>query len=245
MLCLWNTVPRCPWQTPDYYASEEKILTPNQFQRIHRNSWVSSSDTFIPMPWWYACEKSPDEWPQIDKSRHPVIISLDAATTNDCFGLLMVCRHPEKKDEIVVLYSQKWTPGFNGKIDFQGTDENMGPEKILRKLIGEYNVIQVAYDPHQLHDMATRLNREHLAWFREFSQGDDRLIADAQLRDLIRDRRIWYRGEKDLTEHLQNADATEDPQERKIRIIKRAERLKVDLAVCLSMATHEALRLNL
>jgi phage terminase large subunit-like protein len=245
MLCLWNTVPRCPWQSPEYYASEATTLTPNQFERMHRNKWVSSSDTFIPMPWWFACERSPDEWPTIDKQRHPVIVSLDAATTNDCFGLLMLGRHPNKKDELVILYSQKWSAGFAGKIDFQGTEEHPGPERVLRKLIAEYNVIQVAYDPHQLHDMATRLNREHLAWFHEFSQGDDRLIADAQLRDLIRDKRIWYRGEVDLTEHLQNSNATEDPQERKIRIIKRTERLKIDLAICLSMASHEALRLNL
>jgi phage terminase large subunit-like protein len=34
LLCLWNTKPRCPWQTSDYYASEAAVLTPNEFNRI-------------------------------------------------------------------------------------------------------------------------------------------------------------------------------------------------------------------
>lgn len=244
MLCLWNTVPRCPWQTPEYYASESKVLTPNQFARIHRNQWVSTSDTFVPMEWWFACKREAGEWPEIPKS-HPHIIALDAAVSGDCFGLTLGCRHPKIKDEVMVQYAQKWTPEPNGKINFQGTEEREGPERVLRRLIRDYNVIEVAYDPFQLHDMATRLGQEHLAWFRAYSQGSDRLIADSGLRDLIRDRRIWHRGEHDLTEHIQNADVQEDKEDRKLRLVKRAEKLKIDLAVCTSMMARELLRLNL
>lgn len=246
MLCLWNTVPRCPWQTQDYYAAEAKTLTPNQFDRIHRNQWVSNTDTFVPMEWWASCQRDPATWPKVENT-YPRIISLDAAVSGDCFGLWMGCRHPDLAlhDQILVEYAQKWTPPPQGKIDFQGTEEHPGPELVLRRLIKDYNVIEVAYDPHQLHDMATRLSREHLAWFRAFSQGDDRLIADAQMRGLIRDRKFWHRGEPDLTEHINNADAMEDKEERKIRIVKRAESMKVDLAVCQSMGSHELLRLNL
>lgn len=244
MLCLWNTVPRCPWQTPEYYASEAKVLTPNQFSRIHRNQWVSSVDTFVPIAWWYACQRKVEEWPSVP-NMYPRIIALDAAVSGDCFGLVMGCRHPQIPNEILAEFSQKWRPGMDGKIDFQGSEEHPGPERVLRKLIGEYNVIEVAYDPFQLHDMATRLGQEHLAWFRPFSQGNDRLIADQGLHDLIRDRRVWHRGEADLTEHIQNADAQEDKEDRKMRLVKRAEKLKIDLAVCLSMLCRELLRLNL
>ena len=70
-------------------------------------------------------------------------------------------------------------------------------------------------------------------------------MADSQLRDLIRDRRFWHRGEPDLLEHMQNANAKIDDQDSKIRIVKRADRLKIDLAVAASMGSHELLRLNL
>lgn len=246
MLCLWNTIPRCPWQTPEYYKSEEMILLPNQFQRVHRNQWVTSEETFIPMEWYYACRREQSDWPEINQEKHPMVVSMDAATTNDNFGLWMGCRHPTKPNDVLTIYARKWKPNpFTHKIDFMGTEEKPGPEMELRKLLKNYNVIQVAYDPYQLHDMATRMKQEGLAWFREFPQGQQRTIADSQLRELIRDRRFWHRGEVDLEEHIHNADAKIDPQDSKIRLIKRADSLKIDLAVAASMGCHELLRLNL
>lgn len=244
MLCLWNTQPRCPWQNKEYYSSEAQILPPNQFDRMHRNQWVSSEETFIPMSWWDACDRS-SEWPTYGKKKHPMVISMDAGISDDNFGMAMTCRHPTIKDDILLEFCKKWQPKPGHKIDFQGTEENPGPERILRWLINNYNVVQVNYDPFQLHDLSTRLMKEGLAWFKPFNQGNDRLVADSQIRDLIRDRRIWHRGEKDMREHIQNADAKLDVQDTKVRIVKRAEKLKVDLLVCLSMASYETLRLNL
>lgn len=246
MLCLWNTQPRCPWQTSEYYASEEKTLTPNQFQRIHRNQWVSPSETFVPMEWWYACKREEADWPKIPPT-YPRIIIMDAAVSGDSFGVAMGCRHPDPAlhEHILVEYARRWMPPPHGKIDYQGTPERPGPELELRRLVKEYNIVEVGYDTFQLHDLATRLGREHLAWFRPFGQVGERLEADSDLRTLIRDRRIWHRGEVDLTEHIQNADAQEDKEDRKLRIVKRAEKMKIDLAVCLSMLSAELLRLNL
>ena len=244
MLCLWNTVPRCPWQTAEYYRSEEKVLVSADFRRMHRNQWVSSTETFLPMEWFDECRRDNATWPEIDKIHNSFIISLDAGTTNDNFGLFMGCRHPKFPNDVLTIYSQKWAP-VNGKIDFQGTEENPGPELVLRRLIKEYNVIEVAYDPTQLYDLCNRLYKEGLAWFRPFNQGQARLIADSQLRDLIRDKHFWHRGEPDLREHFQNANAQIDSEEHKIRIVKRVENLKIDLCVAASMGSHELLRLNL
>jgi hypothetical protein len=170
---------------------------------------------------------------------------MDAAVSDDTFGLLMGGRHKDEESHTCIRYARKWTPPKAGKIDFVGTEENPGPEMELRRLIKEYNVIEVAYDPYQLHDLATRLSREGLAWFRPFSQAGDRLVADSELRDKIRDRQIHHSGEADLREHIQNANAAVDKEDRKLRIVKRMSKLKIDLAVCLSMCNHEVMRLNL
>lgn len=245
MLCMWNTQPRCPWHTKAYYGEEEKILPPNQFQRIHRNQWVSNTETFVPMPWVYACQRSNEEWPEVEE-RHPVVVAMDAATSNDCFAIYAGCRHPDNPGDILTLYARKWSPNrYTGKIDFQGNELSPGPEMELRRLIDTYNVVQVTYDPYQLHDLSTRLKQEGLAWFKAFNQGTDRLVADSQFRDLIRDRRFWYRNEADLVEHLQNANAKIDENDSKVRIVKRVDRLKIDLAVAASMACHNLLYLNL
>lgn len=245
MLCLWNTQPRCPWQTKEYYASESKFLPENQFQRIHRNQWVTSTETFVPMEWFDACRREQSEWPAVDNKRHPHVIALDAAVSDDTFGIWMGCRHPLLKTDVLTQYARKWQPRQGHKLDFQGTPDNPGPELELRRLIREYNVVQVCYDPYQLHDMSTRLKQEGLAWFKSFNQGNDRLLSDSQIRDLIRDRRLWHRGEADLREHAQNADAKVDSEDHKIRIVKRAERLKIDVLIAASMGSYEILRLNL
>lgn len=245
MLCLWNTVPRCPWQVADYYREEKRIQLPNEYARMHENKWVTKQETFAPLQWFLACKHAEDEWPKYDKKKQPMVVSMDAGVSDDNFGMWMGCRHPQSKDEVLTEYVNKWMPPEGGTIDFQGTDENPGPEKELRRLIEEYNVVEVAYDPHQLHDMATRLMKEGLAWFRPFNQGEDRLLADNGIRGLFRDRKIWHRGEKDFQDHYQNADAKTDGEDRKIRIVKRADQLKIDILVAASMGSFEVLRLNL
>lgn len=245
MLCLWNTQPRCPWQTKEYYRSEEQILPPNQFRRIHRNQWVSSEEQFVPPEWWASCKHTANEWPEYDKSRQSMVIGLDAGVSDDNFGLWMGCRHPQIPDTTLIVYHKKWMPPNGGKIDFYGTEEDPGPERVVEKLCKEYNVVCVTYDPTQLHDMTTRLAKKGIAWFKPFNQGQDRLIADGQYRDMIRERRIWHRGEPDLEEHINNSNAQVDSEERKIRIVKRSEKLKIDLTVAGSMGNHILHKLNL
>jgi len=260
MLCLWNKLPRNPWQTKEYYAAEAAVLPPNQFQRMHRNEWVSSTETFVPMEWWHACRRADSEWPAYEErpERHDpahrpftkenwnFIITLDAAVSGASLGLWMGCRHPRYPQDVLEVFAQKWEPsGKDHKIDFYGTDENPGMERVLRKLLAEYNVVEVAYDEFQLHSLCSRLKQEGLAWFRNFPQTSERLIGDSLFRDMIRERRYWHRGNPDMATHVQNADAKIDPEDRRIRIVKRAERLNVDLAVCAAMGCRELMRLNL
>lgn len=226
MLCFWNTRPRCPWQTEEYYASEAVTILPDEFQRIHRNQWVSSTAKFVPDEWWEVCAGTLPAFSQ----NEPMILALDAGISDDCFGIVGVSRN-------YVRYSQKWTPPVNGKIDFQGTVDEPGPEREVERLCKTYNIKEVRYDPHQLHDMATRLANKLRVPFVEFSQGEDRLRSDKQLYDKIRDKRIIHNGDPDLTEHISNANAKKENE--KLRIVKRTEKLKIDLAVALSMAAYE------
>ena len=238
---MWNDRGRMPWHTPEYYGQEEGVLIPNEFRRLHGNEWVSSVDVFVEKAWWNACQK--DIPPSQDND--PWIVALDAGVSGDNFAVVAVSRLPGEETHSAVRYAKRWLPPKGGKIDFQGTKEDPGPEMELRRLIEAHNVIQIAYDPYQLEDMAGRLRKEGLGWFKAFSQAKDRLIADSQLRLMIMECRVHHSGEHDLKEHVGNANAKIDPEERKIRIVKRSELLKVDLAVALSMANGECMRLNL
>jgi phage terminase large subunit-like protein len=231
LLILWNTRPRNPWQTDDYYAQEAAMLAPNEFLRLHRNQWVSSLDTFVPPEWWHACHRPLPEL----QSRQPMVFALDAAVSNDTFGIVGISRHG---NDIAVRYARRWLPPKGGKIDYEG------PKQEILRLSKEYNIVEWAYDDFQLHDLATTMIHDGVGWFRKFPQGAPRAIADKTLFDLIRDRRIYHSGEPDLEEHILNCNAVQEG-ETKMRLIKKSESRKIDLAVCLSMAASEALRLNM
>jgi phage terminase large subunit-like protein len=230
MLALWNTQPRCPWQTEDYYAQEAATLTASEFARMHRNQWASALNAFVQGEWWDGCQGA---LPPLGNK--PIIVAMDAAVSGDCFAMVAVSRTGDKPE---VRYVGVWYPPKGGTIDFSG------PEGELRRLCREHNVLEVAYDPFQLHDMATRLHKAGVAFFKPFNQGQDRLIADKQLYDIIVNRRMVHQGEPLLREHLTNAGSKVEG-ENKLRIVKRAETSKIDAAVALSMAVDRALYYNI
>lgn len=233
---------RMPWQQgergAEYYANEAATQRPLQMQRLHANEWVSAESSFVPIELWDACL---NPLPLTPGERTPLVVALDAAVTGDCFGMAVVSRDPANPKEGVALRAaRKWDPPKGGAIDFRG------PEAALRDLCRDYNVTEIAYDPYQLTDFAARLTAEGIGWFRSFPQGQDRLKADKGLYDLIVQRRIRHDGNPDVRDHIANANAkTGTAEDSKLRLVKKSENRKIDLAVATSMASAECLRLLL
>lgn len=229
LFCLWNVYPWLPWQTPEYYAQEEAILEPSEFLRMHRNKWASSLDKFVPDEWILACRD--DYMPPMEKDQ-PVVLVSDAAISGDCFGVLMLSGRGNGYYD--VRYARAWYPPKGGKIAFSTQDQD-GPEDEIRRLINTYNVIEWVYDPYQLEDMAGRFKQELLCYVYGFNQGMQRAIADKKLQDVIKARQIKHRGDPVLLEHIQNANASREGDDKRLRLVKRNPEAKIDLAVCLSM----------
>jgi phage terminase large subunit-like protein len=227
VFCLWNDKPRLAWLTPEYYAEESGALTESEFLRIHRNLWSQPTNLFIPSAWWEACRGDIPTY-----GGEVCIGALDAAVSNDCFGVILITFQQGKT---LVRYARAWYPPKGGKIDLSE------PEAEVRRLAKEYHVIWWAYDPHQLERMAMEFNTEGVGYFASFNQGDERLVADKMLYDSIRDQLIVHNGDAELTQHVLNANAEQGPLQReKLRLVKRSDKQKIDLAVCLSMANYIA-----
>lgn len=232
----WCTRKIQPWQldgaAKQYYASEDATKPPLEVKRQHANQWVTSEDVFVPIEWWDSCagDLPPTQADEL------WVIALDAATSNDCFALVAATR---RDDMILIRQTHIWSPPPGGKLDFAE------PERVLRDLCAQHAVACVVYDPYQLHDMATRLKREGIAWFEEMNQGAPRLEADKALHDRIRDRRIRHDGNPTLREHIRHANKKIEAEGQRLRIIKRNEASKIDAAVALSMAAHQAAYLNI
>lgn len=216
----------------------ERELPPRVFAQEFEASFegIGAPEKFMPsMAWWDACLES---LPQLDRSE-PLVLAVDAGVVSDAFAVVGVTRHPEiarAQTDVAVRLVAWWYPGGQ-PLDFAI------PEAHIREIISRWNVAQIAYDKYQLHDMMTRLSG--LVWTKDFSQGEDRLTADKRLFDLIMNRHLAHDGHSELRKHIDNADRKMDADMTRMRIVKRKEEHKVDLAVALSMAAHECLRLNL
>lgn len=222
----WCTRRYMSWQVehPEYYIQEERENTPDEFRRMHKNIWVDAVSGFVPSEWVAACKSE-----YTLSKNEPVIIGVDAATTSDCFAVVMVSRRDK---DVYVHYSRIWMPPKGGTIDFRE------PEAEIRRLIHEYNVVETCFDPYQLYSLMSRIRDEEVVNARAFPQGGDRLLSDMRLYTLIRDRRLHHHGEVDFMQHINNAAAEIDKAEGKLRIVKRAPELKVDACVALAMAAH-------
>jgi len=227
MLTLWNTVPRCRWQTKEYYAHEAATLTPEEFSRLHENKWASSSERFVPMEWWNAAYVE-----NVPKPRS-VIVGLDAAVHDDCFACVVVSREGQ---DIYVQEALSWKAPNGGVIPFEEVKTE------LRRIFQQYTVAVVAYDEYQLADMAQQMGRD--VFWEVFGQGKPRAVADKQLYDLIRDGRIKHGHLPILDEHLANANRKPEDENR-LRIVKRNPSAKIDAVVALSQAVDRALFYNL
>jgi hypothetical protein len=142
--------------------------------------------------------------------------------------------------KVAVRYAEHWEPRGGKAIDFQGTEQEPGPERRLMWLHDNYNLVVAGYDPWQLHDMATRLEKDTTFTSRivKFGQTNQRNQSDKALLDLIELGLLAHSGETTLRQHAGNADRKVDPDNRKLRIVKRDDRKKIDLLVALSMSAY-------
>ncbi len=244
-----------------------QTLTAKEARVLLDAEWEDLTDgqPFLPdISWWDSCK---EELPPLTPNE-PMILALDAATgrtasSSDCFAVLGLTRHPDASrahNTVAVRYAKVWQVRAGQKIDYQGTWDYPGPEREVLRLCGYdlnadgvpvprpdggHNVLAVVYDPTELHDMATRNYKNGVAWFKAFSQGIQRNESDRQLLEMIKERRVVHDGNEDLREHIRNADRKTDDTGHRLRIVKRTDNQKIDLAVALSMGAYESMRLNL
>jgi phage terminase large subunit-like protein len=150
-----------------------------------------------------------------------------------------VSRHPLRRDGVAVRLVRVLDPRELGRVDLEAA------EHVIRDLCEQHVVAQVAYDVYQMKLLADRLTNDRVVWCKEFSQQNDRLLADRQLYDLILTRRIAHDGHQTLREHVLNAGARASKDGSSIRLQKLHPARKIDACVALSMASSRCLRLML
>lgn len=233
---LYNTIPRLPWQTKEYYAQQAKELTESEFNRVHRNMWQSSTNKFVENLQWDLCKR---KIPPL-KRKEKLLLALDVGLQNDCFAIVGVNKINGKT---AVRTVRVWKPKKGQKLHFSNpnprdkkNDANY-PFGYIQKLCKEYRVIALHYDPHQAEKLAEDLERERIINCEPFSQLSLRTKADKYLQDIIREQEIIHSDHPVLTQHIYNAQA-QQKGENKLRMVKSNDTKKIDAAVALAMAAY-------
>lgn len=188
---------RMPWQLgvrgEAYYAEQELTLSdPMQFTRFHFNEWTGTTSPFINMMWWKHCRADGSRPIKPLTARTPLVLAIDAAVSSDYMALIGFTR--EGEHTVALRLCRVWDPkDYGGRLDYSITCD-----PLIRALCARYNVVELAYDPWQMHKVATDLERDWVVSCYPFNQSNERLSADKQFHDLIRDRDLVYDPEVDL-----------------------------------------------
>lgn len=212
---------------------QEYPATPDEaFEASEVDAFLSS------IALWDACR---EELPPLD-GHTPCVLALDAAESNDTFGTVIVSKYPTDPTRLAVRYARPYVPQ-GAPLDFDVIEQD------IRGLVARYAVQEVVYDPMLLGQMVRRLTKPQEtdedalpipAPCVPFPQGAARLESDKALFDLITQRKLAHDGNEELRAHVKNSNRKVDAESRKLRIVKRAYALKIDLCVALSMGAARA-----
>jgi hypothetical protein len=220
---------------PGFTQQRRQSLTEVEARVLLEAEWEDADDVdrfLASIVLWDACR---EDLSPLDAST-PCVLGMDAGESSDTFAVVLVSWHPTRSGILACRYARPYVP-HGGPLDFDAIEQD------IRDLVARYAVQQIAYDPFLLGQMMRRLSmpgRVIPVPLEPFPQGAQRLEADKNLLDLITQRRLAHDGNADLRQHLDNADKKTDAESRKLRIVKRAQSLKIDLAVALSMACARA-----
>jgi phage terminase large subunit-like protein len=232
-LCMfWSHKPRLPEQLGPagraYYQEQKRFLRPNTYLRLHENRWVSSESTFIDAEAWDAI---------VDQSLTPILsgaavhLGIDIGIKNDSTGVVGVAR---QGDKVRVAFHKCWKPFLGEPVNLDDVEAYILDVKNKHQILGAYA------DPSQCLGMIQRLATKGVV-VKEFPQTLQNTVQmGTTLFTLISDRNLVAYPSAELKDHVINAVGQES--ERGVRMVKKAVRKKIDLAVGLAMACVSAVQ---
>jgi hypothetical protein len=228
----------------DYAEDRGSTLTESERRVFLEAQWEDEDDVqhFLhDMALWDACYDSslPGLTPY-----DPLVMAVDGAyaSKGDVFAMILAGPHPFKEDVVAIRGYKMW--------EAKGVQRDFDDiESDIKDVCLKYAIGEIVYDPRELHHMMTRLRKAgqlpDKRWWpgvmtTEFPQGVLREQSDKALLDRIVTRRIAHVGQSDIRTHVYNADRKTTEDGKRIRIVKRQRSMKIDLAVCTSMAAFNA-----
>ncbi len=235
----WDSEPRLPWQTEQYYREQRATLRPAAYLRLHENQWVTSKESFIAPEVWDAACDSPNSsllWKDHPMRLYPVIIGVDGSINHDCTVVVGVVYEP-KDGSIHELFHKIWTPTKDSPMDFDVTIESF-----LLEMNRWYKILEVTYDPAHIHQTMTRLKQRGLPCEPLMQTTGNMTRVGQNLYDLLVSRKFHTYKDDEARQHVLNTVAQADPNG--FRLVKSTSNNRVhkpvDYTIALAMAAYRA-----
>jgi hypothetical protein len=240
MFAYWDTEPRMPWQTEDYYIEQRATLRPHEYLRLHENRWVTTHEQFIPIEWYdEACSRYPQSLEtdyKNERRRIPVVVGVDAGVARDSTAIVAV-QYNYETGNVDQAFHKIRTPTKDERVDLETT-----VEKYILDMSQQFKISAVVYDPRHLVRSMQRIEKAGIRVV-EYTQTLSNMVAASEvLYDLLRTQRFGCYPDDVAREHIKFAVAEEKGTG--FRIVKpgRESRHHVDYAIALAMACHEAVK---
>ena len=219
--------PGQPWHTDEYFKSQKSTLRGFQFLRLHKNQWVSGSESFVTREVWRACVDESYSVP-LPQKHLALWVGVDCGIKSDFASVVSVfVDHSIKK--ICLGPYRIWKPSKDDPLDIEAT---IG--EYLKRLNESYWVQIIACDPWQLHQLISGLKNERYP-IEEFNQTTANLTrATMNLFDLLNQKNLLLPDDPELENQSQNAVCVESS--RGIRLAKEKSSKKIDAIVALATA---------
>lgn len=238
----WDSEPRLPWQNETYYSAQMQTLRPADFLRMHRNQWVSSNESFIPVELWDRAAKKLQGPITIIKNDPrealPISVGIDIGMKHDCSALVGVCYDASKR-KVQLAFHKIWTPPQRNDKHAEMLDLEFTVEQELLALWKQYRIVSVVYDPMQFQRSAVTLARKGLPLVEFQQQGNHMGMASQNLYDLLKTGNLEVYPDPELRDHVRYAAA--ETTARGFRIVKgKNHKYAIDAAIALAMAAYDA-----
>lgn len=231
----WDTVPRMPWQTPEYYTQQLQTLRPADFLRMHKNRWVSSSETFVPIELYDKCVNgslSPFTITPDHPFRHfPIALGVDIGLKHDTMALVGSYYDFSRK-VCGIAFHRVFIPPPGALLDIEATAETF-----IREVCKRFNVFAVLYDPYQFQRSAVTLIKAGLPLI-EYNQSVSNMIAaTSAFYELLRSRKLEVYQDDELRDHVRYASV--EISTRGARLVKgKHAKYPIDAAVAMAMSCY-------
>jgi phage terminase large subunit-like protein len=206
-------------------------LNENEFRRLNLNQWTTAKDAWLPAGVW-AGLRSDHTIPQ----HADVYVGVDVGISHDTTA---VCWAHVLEDGRILIRAKVWSADEKAAAHHYVTGGRIQLEQIeqfiLERLVPQFRVREVAYDPHFFHRSAELLNKHGVTTAEYLPASGPMRDAYQAFYQYSREGKLTHNGDKILAAHIDATAATKTQHGWKIHKLKNA-RIDATVAAVLAVA---------